>query len=434
VILFAAGNLLYRVSANGGSPQAVTALDLSRREMSHGWPYFLPDGNHFLFTVAAATSEAAGIYIGSVDSKARTRILNNRSTAAYAANRNRGEVVFVRDNMLMALPFDAHRMAAAGEPQAVRYAENIEGNRGGAFSVSSTGVLAYRARENRSSRLVWMDRLGKILGMVGEPGEFHGFSLSPDGKFAAVSRGERNASADLWLLDLNRETLSRFTFDPAADFAPLWSPDGSRVVFLSNRNGRRGIYQKPVTGGTAEESLLHVPLHEIVSIDSWSADGRFISFTQRGDKGKTEIGILPVVRDRKPFPALQSDFDTKQGRISPDGRWIAYVSNESGRDEVFVQTFPGPGGKWQISNGGGDTPKWARNGRELFYISPDEMLMTVPVSANAGAFEPGIPGPLFRVAKQDYDVSQDSQRFMLAQPEGSSPSPIQVVIGWNHEH
>jgi len=432
-IVFSSRALLYRVSANGGDPQVVTTLDNSRHEIAHRWPFFLPDGRHLLFTALGATREGDGIYVAALDSKTRTRVLSDRSAAAYVEEGRRGKLLFVRGRTLMTQPFDPSREGLSGEPTPVRFAENIEQNKHarGAFSLSLTGILAYRTHESRPSQLLWIDRAGKMLGRIAEPGEFHSFSLSPDGRFAAVSRLDHEAAADIWLLDLAREIQSRFTFDPAMDADPLWSPDGSLVVFLSNRNGLPAIYQKSVRNGTSEELLLRAT--GIATLDSWSPDGRYILYTRRSERGKTEIAVVATGGDHKPFSPVQSEFDLKQAHFSPDGRWIAYVSNESGKDEVFVQTFPELKGKWQVSASGGFEPRWSPDGRELFYISADGMLMAVAVSGNSGVLESGIPRSLLHMTGQEYQVSRDGRFLVMSQPEGSTPAPIHVVVGWDHE-
>jgi Tol biopolymer transport system component len=431
IILFAPNTSggLSRVSGNGGSPEEVLPVDNGHGETAYRWPYFLPGGRHFIFSVATTDRTRGGVYLASLDSRERMKLLNDASAAAYADLI--GQMLFVRNGMLMAQPFNPRRLTLAGEAQPVRFAEQISGDTraGPDFSVSRTGILAYRSRPDTTAVLTWFDRTGRSIQQVGAPAEFRGFALAPDGRSLAASRVDK--SADIWILDITRETSSRLTFDPAPDTFPLFSPDGQRVLFLSNREGSAGFYMKQIHDGGMEEPIFKAP--DVVSLDSWSPDGRYVSYTKRGERGKTELWVLPLSEERKPFPAIRSEFNLKQGRISPDGRWLAYVSDESGMDQIFVQTFPEPRGKWQVSANGGVDPLWRRDGKELFYISPEGMVMASPVRAGA-AFEAGIPTELFRGRSDAYAISPDGGRFLMASPPpDASSTPIQIVAGWDRE-
>jgi len=416
VILFSRSGAggLYRVSAHGGSPDAMTTLDPSRKDTVHRWPYFLPDNRHFLFTVVTHDAQHDGVFVGSLDSKEALRVIDVKSAAAYVD----GSIVFARDGRLLAAPFD-FKTGRTGDAQAIRFAEGV-----GRFSTSLNGVLVYRTDERKEAPpLGWLDRSAKFLGPIDGLTATGPFSLSPDGREIAASR-----SGDIWLAHIERGVVSRFTFDPAEDAFPIWSPDGRRIAFLSNRGGRRGIYSKAADAGRQEELLFAGPQFE--SLDSWSPDGRFISFTSRDDKGKLMVSTLPLDGDRKPT-AIPSAFNLKEARFSPDSRWLAYVSDESGTDQVYVTSFPGQESKWQVSTDGGTDPKWRRDGRELYYTR-ENMLMAVTVQG----FSPiqlSAPRPLFRMPTESYEVHFDG-RFLMPMPREPTPSvPLNVVVNWTSE-
>jgi eukaryotic-like serine/threonine-protein kinase len=292
--------------------------------------------------------------------------------------------------------------------------------------VSENGVLAYQRREQATpAPLAWSDRSGRMARALDDLNGISQFSLAPDMRTIAVSR-----LGDIWLSDLDRGVTSRFTFDPADDTSPTWSPDRSRIVFLSSRSGRKGVYQKTAGGDQKEELLFTAP--NVESIESWSPDGRFISYTSRDEQGRLGLWVLPLAGDRKAF-AIQSPFNVRQGRFSPDGRWLAYVSDESGNNEVYVQAFPGPDGKWQVSANGGTNPQWRRDGRELFFVSAEKRLMAVAVGNHGATLELSVPRVLFEMRRSAYDVGPDG-RFLIFQPEESKPAvPIDVVINWASE-
>ena len=316
------------------------------------------------------------------------------------------------------------------------------------FSVSANGVLAHWIVGPPSTQLVWFDREGKRLGTVGSPGDDHP-RLSPDGNRVAVQRS-LSANLDIWLLDLARSTASRFTFDPAVDEFPIWSADGSRIVFDSNRDGQRNLYQK-ATSGAANEELL-VKSDEMKVACDWSSDGRFIVYGSNDSKTLWDLWVLPLDGDRKPFAFLHTRFDEVYGKFSPDAHWLAYTSNETGRMEVYVQPFSptpgrqeggasvGPGGKWQVSTAGGRFPAWRRDGKELFYIAPDGKLTAVEVKAvvtkASATLEAGVPKALFDSGIRSTTVfpqltTRDGQRFLVnTKPSGESSRSITVMVNW----
>ena len=440
VILFAPGGTgpLYRVSAAGGEPTQVTALDQSRFEVTHRWPSFLPDGRHFLYFARSGKAESTGVYVGSLDGKETKRLLSTATNAVYAPP---GFLLFMRKETLMAQAFDAGKLQLTGEPSPV--AEHVAFNPGlgvAAFSVSETGVLAFRTGGGQINQPRWFDRAGKQTGALGAAGLYFTVALSPDEKRAAVDLTDNQTGmTDLWLFDLlQRGVPSRFTTDPANDADPLWSPDGSSIVFSSSREGVFNLYQKAASGVGSEEVLLKSSEDKVP--DDWSADGRFIVYETLNQKTKSDLWVLPMSGDRQPFPFLQTEFNEQQAQFSPDGKWIAYTSDESGASEVYVQTFPASGGKWRVSTGGGVQPRWRRDGRELFYIAADQKLMAVDVKLGA-TFEAGVPKVLFgtrvptlRNFRNHYAVSADGQRFLINSTiEETSSTPISVVVNWTAE-
>jgi Tol biopolymer transport system component len=464
VILFNAGTSLARVSASGGAASAVTILDAARNEIGHSYPSFLPDGRHFVYVRSAARPENSGIYVGSLDAKPEQqslrRLLAAESGAVYAASgpspsdSKQGHLLFLRGGTLLAQPFDSGRMELAGN--AVPVAEHVasgpfvsSGNFRapeymGLFSASATGVLAYRTGPTGGGnvhQLTWFDRRGQVLGAAAEERlAAPNLSLSPDGTQVAFDRTDTPAGAgDIWQHDVARGTSSRFTFDPAADIAPVWSPDARYIIFASDRDGARNLYRKLSSNAGPEEALLRSSEPKIPT--DWSRDGRFILYTNTDPKTGNDIWFLPLTPERaggerKPTPYLKTQFSERYGRFSPDGRFVAYQSNASGQTEIYVQPFPDQtGGKWMVSRGGGIQPRWRRDGKELFYTSNSDSakLMVVEVSTSP-TFRAGIPKTLFQFPSGplDWDVTGDGQKFIRATtPEATATSaPITVVVNW----
>jgi Tol biopolymer transport system component len=424
---------LYRIPANGGTPEPLTTLDKSRNEYVHAWPYFLPDGRHFLYVASTSPREKSAIFLGSLDSKQPRLLLNAESSAAYAPP---GYLLYALEGTLVARPFDADRLELTGEAvPVVREIGFTVGNARAQFSVSETGTLLYRSNTaTANAQLVWFDRAGKQLGTVGTVGRYSDIRLSPDGKRVAFQRFDaEKANSDIWLMELARGTTSRLTFDPASESDAVWSPDGGRIVFSSTREGLPNLYQKLSSGAGSEELLLKSD--EAKFATDWSPDGRYVLY--HFSRQSLDLWVLPLFGERRPEPFLRTDFQEMSGRFSPDGRFVAYVSNESGRFEVYVQSFPASGGKWQVSNGGGAAPRWRRDGRELFYLSADRKLMSVEVGGSADTFEAGVPKPLFETRVDSitgaplYDVSADGQRFLINVPvEENAPASVTVVLNW----
>jgi Tol biopolymer transport system component/predicted Ser/Thr protein kinase len=436
LIVFAPTNtsVLEKVSASGGEPTPATVL--GQGEFGHIRPSFLPDGRHFLYSTIAPRPGLGGpIYLGSLDSAERKVLFNaNSANALYT----QGYLLFLRDTTLIAQPFDARRLVLTGDafPIAERIRTSTSTQPYGYFSASENGALVYQTgAETANSQLLWFDRTGKQTGALGDSAAYDDLELSPDGKRASVSiTDEAGKGQDIWIYDVARGLRTRFTFGPGNTFASLWSPDGSRIVYNSRRKGSFDLYQKASSGAGSEETLLEDNLDKYP--DSWSPDGKFVLYENQASSRSSNLFILPLTGDRKPFPFLQTQFGETDGRISPDGRWVAYRSNESGRNEIYVAPFPGPGGKWQISTAGGYFPRWRHDGSEIFYLTPDNRLMAASVNGKGAGFEVGAVKPLFATrivggGNYRYDVSADGQRFLInTAPEQATSAPITVVLNW----
>jgi serine/threonine protein kinase len=437
VILFPGGRQqggLYRVSASGGSPTPVTSLDTTRGEISHAWPQFLPDGRRFIFLARSTQPEHDGVvYAGSLDSRDRVRLVRADSQAVYAPQ---GYLLYLRVNTLVAQPFDPTRLRVTGEP--IPIAEQVERTVGtfrGAFSISRTGVLAYRPIGETG--LAWYDRAGRQLQQIDPLGHYSNPALSPDEQRLAVGRLDfETGASDIWVMDLARGGLaSRVTFDAAAEEMPIWRPDGSRLVFRTPT----GLHERASSGSGNPELLLSTG-PAIGYAQDWSHDGAALIYHRLGRETGLDIWMLPIVGSRTPVPLLHTPFQEGYARLSPDGRWMAYVSDESGRFEVYVRAFPSGEGPRQISNSGGLEPAWSGDGSELFYLAPDRKLMSVAVRAGS-TFDAEQPTRLFETrmsvvfnptyTRNQYAVSRDGQRLLINQTiPAAPPSPITVVVNW----
>ena len=356
---------IFRISA-GGEPAALTRIEA--RQATHRFPQFLPDGRHFLYYVRS-NDEGRGVYIGQLDGGATQRLLDADAPGIYAAS---GHLLFVRQERLFAQEFDPAMLALSGNPFPIAEQVAVDGQSNlAAVSASAAGPFVYRGGLAGGQRqFIRFDRTGREIGKVGDPDSAgpRDPSMSPDGRRLAMHRTV-NGNLDLWTLDLGRGVLSRLRSDAAADGTPVWSPDGSRIAFNSNRKGVFDLYQKPATGAGSEDLLLATPQNK-APVD-WSPDGRFVLYRSPGPMTGFDLWALPLDGDRKPFPVVQTTFEERDGQFSPDGKWIAYQSNESGRVEIYVQPFPGTGRKERISTSGGTQVRWRRDGKELFYIALD---------------------------------------------------------------
>jgi serine/threonine protein kinase len=439
-IIFAptANGPLFRVSAtSGGVMMPVTELNTSRQETAHKHPWFLPDGIHFLYLVLSPRPEYSGIYVGSLNSKETKRLVASTTSAGFVPP---DRLLFMRENTLMAQRFNTSDLKLEGEP--MRVAEDVgtiggTGNLSG-FAVSENGRLAYRPGRNATeTSLSWIDRSGKILQTIGTMANYENPRLSPDGKRLAVFKRE-GAGGDIWIFDLERPgNPSRFTFDAAEDNYPLWTPDGSRIIFASNRDGGIfNLYWKSATG-TGDDELLFKSRNNKMPTDV-SFDGTMLLYDEQDPKTNNDLWLLSLSKEPKPKQLLSSNFIEQGATFSPDKRWIAYTSNESGQFEVYVRDFPSSGGKWQVSASGGNRPQWSPDGRELFYSSNNLELMAVDlVGTLAGSqFKGGPAQSLFRglipgsTMRNSFDVIKGDKRILALQAETRSTSPIVVILNW----
>jgi Tol biopolymer transport system component len=412
VILFGDGPVIYRVSATGGAKNRLTLLDGTRQAS----PQLLPGARRFLFTGISASSEKSGVYAASIDDpRTPTLVLRGIRAEAYAED----YLVAIGDNALTAYPFDVARLKIRGDGLPLRFAEQA-----GSLSVAGK-VLAYRGVPDSRVEMLWFDRSGKILGPTGEPAEAGPLALSPDGKTAVVVR-----NGSVWLLDITRGTNMRLTFGNGEASSAVWSPDGTRILFGSHEATGGSLFAKAANSSAGPDLILKTD--GLTAADSWSMDGRFILYDVEDGSGKSAIWELPLAGDKKPMPVVQGDFRVRSARLSPDGKWLAYVSNESGRDEVYVQGVPPPARKWAISAGGGMEPAWRENGQELFFLSGDGMLMATEMKATAEVLLPGIPRPLFGArGANHFAATADGNRFLVqASPQERESDSINVVLNW----
>ncbi|MGH8247791.1 MAG: hypothetical protein ACREUU_15330, partial [Gammaproteobacteria bacterium] len=425
---------LWRVPASGGTPEKLTEPDRSKRELGHWWPQLLPDGETILFTRFSTPIQRSRIGLYSLKTRQEQTLIEGGMFARYLPT---GHIVFARSNTLMAVPFDARRLRV-GRESAVVDDVAIELSNGLAqASFSANGTLAYiKASTVRGyQRLVWVDRKGNARPILDEVRDFAYPRLSPDGRRLAVSIREKGENWDIWVLDLERGSLTRATYGASADFEPVWTHDGKRLIFVSEQPVY-DLYSKAVDGSGGEEPLLAGSVDKHPS--SISPDGKLLAYWQNEAEGGSDLWLLPLAGDRKPSLLLRTPFAETQPAFSPDGRWLAYCSNESGRDQIYIQPFPVPGQRFQISIESGRSPVWSRNGNELFFHS-GRKVMTVPIKTKP-PFVAGTPVVLFEgdfresSAAADFDVAPDGQRFLMMQRDAQAPRPeIHVVLSWFEE-
>jgi eukaryotic-like serine/threonine-protein kinase len=461
---------LMRVSATGGAAAPLTTL--GPKQQGHVAPYFLPDGRRLLFQVLGGR-DTVGIYLGSIDGLAtrliptdgavtgavflpagHTSLDQRAASAPRGAFREAGWLLWVRAGTLVAQRLDVAKAALAAEPVTVA-ADTPGAPIQGAVSVATTGVAAYRAGTGSKRQLTWMDRSGTVLGIVGDTGPRSNPRVSPDGRRVVVTRSVQGYT-NIWLLDGTRT--SRLTFDVASENFPLWSPDGTRIVFHSNRTDG-GVYQKPTSGAGVEERL--VASDRAVNPTSWSADGRFLLYNRIDPQTDSDLWVLPMVGDHTSFVFLKTRFRERWGAFSPDDRWVAYHSDESGRNEVYIRPFvppdaagsaagsrasvrlqPDQAGGQLLSTAGGIMPVWRHDGKELYYVNPAGAMMAVPITITGAALDPGAPLMLFPTRiwnggedtglGRQYDVAPDG-RFLINTQINDTAAPITLLMNWHPE-
>jgi eukaryotic-like serine/threonine-protein kinase len=432
---------IWRVSANGGAITAVTSVDATRGDLDNFAPIFLPDGRHFLYHINNPDLMKSGIYLAALEGGETRRLLSvdawNVGVAMNPAEPREGYLTFVRQGVLLAQPFDFSRRQLVGNP--VRIAEQVSGSSVARYSLATNGVLVLLERE-AEWQLTWFDRTGKKLGTVGPTGLYFTPELSPDGRRLAVALDNpQSQKSDIHLFDPAGGAGTRFTFDPKEDSYPVWSPDGSHLVWASWRETGVHLFQKAASGAGQDEVLWRSAYRKVA--DDWSTDGRFILYEERNPQTSDDLWVLPLEGERKPWPWLNTSASEVVAKFSPDGKWIAYRSNESGRDEIYVQAFvpgaPAAGGKRQLSTSGGTNPRWRRDGQELYYLAPGNRLMAVEVTPGA-ELKAGAPQELFtprasRVTRY-YTLTGDGQRFLfVTSADGASVPPFTVVLNWMAE-
>ncbi len=434
VILFApvaAGGLL-RVPADGGEPVEVMRPDSSRHETGLRWPRFLQDGKHFLFlSLPARRGGNHDVYLGTLGSTKRESLLVSATAPVYAEP---GVLILVRNGRLLAQRFDAARLKPVGDPMPLGEAPPPSGTLGApAVSVSTNGILAHPAAGLPNTQFVWLDRAGRPQGTIAlPPGRYLGLSLSPDDQRMVVQRQGSPSEMDLWMVEISRAVASRFTFTSSPSIGPgVWSPDGQSVAYNADRGGPQAIYRKLASGAGEEEPLLASGALFMIP-NQWSWDGRFLIFNQPDPVTGWDVWLLPMEGERKPIPILKSRFNEYVGQISPDGHWISYSSDESGRSEVYVQSFPTPGSKYQVTTSGGNFGGWSKDGKEMLIAGLDGTILSTDVQTGA-SFQAGTPRLLFK-PRQDtiwWTGTSDFQRFIQVVPVGAAaPNSITLVLNW----
>src|SRR5215469_14819554 len=408
---------LHRVSASGGTPIPVTSLDHPEKGVTtHRWPQFLPDGHHFIYVAGTPLTPRENptnaIMVGSLDSKESKLLLHAHAGAQYAA----GHILFLRQSTLMAQPFGTKRLELTGEASPIADPVNeTELNLYSMFSASENGPLAYFEGTSSASRqLLWLDRSGKKVGEVPGPDTYMSPRISPDGKRILYTLID--PWYEVWSYDMSLGVKTRLTFGTGsgrAHLSAVWSPDGRRIAYMSIRAGRWGLYEKAADGSGSEEVLME-DTETIKYMNDWSPDGKYLTF-QQAPQAVNEIWMLPLTGERKAIPFVQSQFPATLSSFSPNGKWLAYCSTESGEQKVYVVPFPGPGGKWQVSPGGGCYPRWRHDGKELFYLTADNKIVAAEVKAEGPSFSIGAVNPLFetRVYRSifgGFDVTADGKR------------------------
>jgi eukaryotic-like serine/threonine-protein kinase len=427
------GKGLYRVDAAGGTPTELTKPDLNRGEQSHRWPVFLPDGKHYLYMTGNFSGQKGvdAIFVGSLGSNEKRFVVETAANADYVAP---GYLLYYRNRTLLAQHFDLGRFAVTGEPTVLladlQYQPQVKravfGSSDHRLLVAQTGSAV------ALSQLVWFDRKGKELAVVGKPDIYGNISLAPNGKFVAVDRTDMaNQLQDVWTYEVQHGSTKRLTFGSFANVLPTWSPDSSRIAVSSMRLLGSELYMKNSDGSQEEKSILRTEVNNFAN--DWSKDGKYLLYNHNTDLWFVTIPEL------KSSLFLKAPSVVRNGQFSPDGKWVAYASNESGKWEIYVTSFPDARGKWQVSSGGGEQPRWRGDGKELLYLSSDGKMMAVPVTTGAN-FDAGPPDALFQTTPRQpvslndqfvYDVSPDRQQFLINTPvKKAENQPLSIVLNW----
>ncbi|PYQ47828.1 MAG: hypothetical protein DMF59_17820 [Acidobacteria bacterium] len=418
---------LYRVPASGGTPVEVTKIDPAR-ETSHRWPSFLPDGKHFLYVATMyGTAESGDVYVGRLGSNERKLIVTSDLPAIYSKT---GHLLYCRDRALVAQPFDLKKLELHGEATVITDNINNFTLFGTAcFGVSSNGVLAYVRGGGEHSQLVWHDRTGKVLGTIGDPADYQRPSLAHHGRHVVYEINGANGKPDLWIYDMVRQTATRFTSDPGAENNALWSADDRYIIYAAEdlKTGTRAVVKRESSGSGTTEKLFDATSGS--SLTDWSPDGKYICFHDGSDV------FYYSIPDRKIVKVVGTPFPDIVGRFSPDGRWLSYTSDQSGRQEVYVQPFPNATFVAKVSTNGGHQARWTAKGREIIYMTPEHKVMSVAIHTDGKDFEAGVPRELFsyrvKLGGWPMDVTADGQRFLVNEPVGDEgPMPITLVVNF----
>ncbi|MCU1237526.1 MAG: domain protein beta Propeller [Candidatus Solibacter sp.] len=434
----------YRISASGGKPQPVLTLNEAKGEHGDLWPQFLPDGKHFIFFQQTDNAETSGVYVGSLDQPDYRRLFTSQTNAVYSAadpgSPKTGFLLYINDRDLTSLEFNTSRLETSGEPRVL--ANDIGAVRSLALapiSVSATGVLVYQGVGQPTRELLWMDRGGRQITVAGTPGEWGPVRISPDGHRAAAAKLAPDSKvAHLWLLDVGG-TAEQISPDSSQhEGSPVWAPDSAHLAYFARQGEAADIYTRSTIANSRSELLFK----NSGAPTDWSHDGRFLLFGQAGAGTKLNVWGISV-GDRRTAPILDTVYSESFGAISPDGKWLAYQSDQSGRNEVYIQQFDGLSNgtkrRWMVSKSGG-LPRWRSDSAELFYMTPDGRMMTVSIRPSSdGGVETGAPQRLFQTRPVPktwnlYDVSPDGQRFLLNLPlEWTSAAPITVITNWTEK-
>jgi Tol biopolymer transport system component len=434
VILFSTAGILQRIPAAGGTVTPVTMLDAARKAQSHRYPHFLPDGRTFLFLIRSADPIVEGIYAATLDQPTPgRRLVATNAKAVYVPpySGRPGQLLWIRDQTLMAQSFDVSRLKVEGEPAAAVDGVLENNARRAAFWVSNNGLLAYRSGGAGNLQPTWVSKDGKERQpVVPAADNYPDVRLSPDATEIALSKNTVN-NEDLFVFDIGRGVMSRLTFDAGRDFSPVWSPDGRQLAFTSDRDGLNQMYRKDAAGGQEERMQKSSTPQTVLD---WSRDGRYLLYQDQNPKTGRDLWVLPLQGDRKPIPFLATPFNESNATFSPDGKWIAYTSDESSRNEVYLRSFPSSPVQWQVSSNAGIAPRWRGDGSELYYRTPDSVF-SVAVHTGPQGLQMDSPRALFQWSgPNSWDVNRAGDRFLLLAPpglnEGSGGGVLSVISNW----